>query len=142
MYAPRCFLYIELKAPGAERELVSLLHECPPVHGYVVASFHSAILMRIHALSPEVPLGLICATKRHLHHWSDLPLDWLMLKYGLATVAHVSTLHAAGKRVFVWTVNSEKQMLSLAQLGVDGILSDDTSLLARTLAPRAPISSD
>src|SRR5512133_223125 len=31
-YAHRCFLYIELKAPGAESELVSVLKQCPPVH--------------------------------------------------------------------------------------------------------------
>ncbi len=132
-YAPRCFLYIELKAAGAERELISVLKKCSPIHGYVVASFHPEVLLGLYELAPETVLGLICATKRQLQHWPDLPVGHVLLKHSLATAAHVSALHAAGKRVFVWTVNKEKHMRAFAQLGVDGILSDDTSLLARTL---------
>lgn len=134
-YAPRCFLYIELKAPGAEKELTSLLHECPPLHGYVVASFHPEILLQVHGLDPDITLGLICATRRQFHRWPDLPVEYVLVKHSLATAAHLSALHAAGKQAFVWTVNKQKHMQTFAQLGVDGILSDDTSLLARTLAP-------
>lgn len=133
-YGPRCFLYIELKVCGAESELISVIGERPPAHGYVVASFHPEVLLGVHDLAPDITLGLICGTKRQLHKCSDLPIDYILLKHSLATAAHVSTLRAAGKRVFVWTVNKEKHMRALAQLGVDGILSDDTSLLARTLS--------
>ena len=50
-------------------------------------------------------------------------------------------LHAAGKQVFTWTVNSERVMHRAAELGVDGVLSDDPILLARTLG-RNRISHD
>ena len=36
-------------------------------------------------------------------------------------------------RIFVWTVNDPEAMLRLAAWGVDGIISDDTELLVRTL---------
>jgi glycerophosphoryl diester phosphodiesterase len=39
----------------------------------------------------------------------------------------------AGKQLFVWTVNREHDMRKFAEIGVDGIISDDTALLARTL---------
>ncbi len=132
IYGQRCFLYVELKAAGAERELLSILRDDPPVHGYVVASFHPEILTPLHDLDCEVPLGFICGTRRHLKYWSQLPVQYVMLKESLATPAHISALHSAGKRVFAWTVNKEKHMRSLARLGVDGILSDDTRLLVRT----------
>lgn len=135
-YAQRCFLYIELKVPRAERELSTLLRQHPPVHGYVVASFFPEILTRVHQEAPGIPLGFICGTKRHLHAWSILPVDYVMLKYSVASPALVTKLHADGKQVFVWTVNTEKHMRALAELNCDGILSDDTALLARTLGDR------
>ena len=45
-------------------------------------------------------------------------------------------LHAAGKKVFVWTVNEPKDMVRLAGAGADGIISDDTELLGKTLGRR------
>jgi len=39
---------------------------------------------------------------------------------------------ASAKEMFVWTVNRQREMLRLAELGVDGLISDDTQLLART----------
>jgi glycerophosphoryl diester phosphodiesterase len=131
-YAQRCFLYIELKVPGAERELSTLLRQYSPVHGYVVASFFPEILTRVHQEAPGIPLGFICGTKRHLHAWPALPVEYVMLRYSIASAGSVRRLHKAGKRVFIWTVNSERQMHAAAALNVDGILSDDTALVART----------
>jgi len=36
-------------------------------------------------------------------------------------------------KVFAWTVNDAKSMVRLTNWGVDGIISDDTQLLAKTL---------
>jgi len=51
----------------------------------------------------------------------------------LAARGLVDELHSAGKQVFVWTVNNQSQMLRFAEFGVDGVISDDTRLLAGTL---------
>jgi glycerophosphoryl diester phosphodiesterase len=42
-------------------------------------------------------------------------------------------VHAAGKKIFAWTVNDRESMLQLAGWGIDGIISDDTELLVATL---------
>jgi glycerophosphoryl diester phosphodiesterase len=55
-----------------------------------------------------------------------------MLNRGLVSADRVAELHAAGKQVFVWTVNSSREMTKFAVWGVDGIISDDTKLLAST----------
>lgn len=65
-----------------------------------------------------------------------MPIQALFLERRLCSAAVVDALHAAGKQVFVWTVNRPNEMLTFAELGVDGIISDDTALLVRTLSSR------
>jgi glycerophosphoryl diester phosphodiesterase len=47
----------------------------------------------------------------------------------------IKKLHAAGKIVITWTVNDPRKMLRAAAMGADGIISDDTKLLAGTFGP-------
>jgi glycerophosphoryl diester phosphodiesterase len=53
--------------------------------------------------------------------------------YRLVSARLVEEVHAAGKLLMTWTVNSPRRMRKLADLGVDGIVSDDTELLKKTL---------
>ncbi len=46
----------------------------------------------------------------------------------------IRKIKGAGKKVIVWTVNDADEMRRLSDIGVDGIISDDTSLLCRTLS--------
>jgi glycerophosphoryl diester phosphodiesterase len=59
--------------------------------------------------------------------------------YGLLTPKLVGELHAAGKTVITWTVNDPQKMVSAAEMGVDGIISDDTKLLVKTLAGKTAV---
>jgi glycerophosphoryl diester phosphodiesterase len=45
----------------------------------------------------------------------------------------VQEVHGAGLRILVWTVNDPEDMQRLADWAVDGIISDDTQLLVRSL---------
>ena len=49
----------------------------------------------------------------------------------------VATVHAAGGRVIVWTVDDRDQMKELLDLGVDGIMTDRPDLLREVLDGRA-----
>jgi len=132
-YAARAFLYVELKVTGVEDAVLAALHANPPQRGYVVASFLPDVLQAVHARSGRVPLGLICNDRRALDRWRNLPVQYVMPQHRLVSRALVEELHSAGKKVFVWTVNQGKEMLTSAQAGVNAILSDDTKLLCRTL---------
>jgi glycerophosphoryl diester phosphodiesterase len=46
----------------------------------------------------------------------------------------VQNIRRAGLRILIWTVNDGESMLRFANWGVDGIISDETELLVRTLA--------
>ena len=90
--------------------------------------------MAVHHIDPAIPLGLIVGSREgeQLAVWHELPVSTLILNSRLVVPAVVEDLHRAGKRIYVWTVNDQKEMLELADLGVDGIISDDTKLLSHT----------
>jgi glycerophosphoryl diester phosphodiesterase len=128
------FLDIELKVKGLERILLDLFLRHKPRHGFVVSSFQPGALKSVRALDATIPLGLMCESKTQLRLWSELPVQYVIPHYDLAEPDLVRKIKGAGKKVFVWTVNDSADMQRFAEYGVDGIISDDTSLLCRTLA--------
>lgn len=54
----------------------------------------------------------------------------------LVTAEFVEAAHRHGLAVHVWTINDEHDMAGLVDLGVDGIISDRPSVLARVLASK------
>ncbi len=54
----------------------------------------------------------------------------------LATAPLIGRAHDAGLAVHVWTINDAKVMNSLLDLGVDGIMTDQTELLREVLLAR------
>lgn len=130
-YASRAFLYIELKVAGLEEMALAAVRQYPPECGFVLASFKPDVVNRVHSLDTGVPLGMIAGRRGELARWPDLPGEWVMLRSSLISADLLAALHGAGKRVFAWTVNSEREMRAMAALGVDGLLSDDTAGAAR-----------
>jgi glycerophosphoryl diester phosphodiesterase len=130
-YSHTAFLNIELKVTGLERQTIALLRKFPPQRGCVVSSFLPGVLTALNAEALEIPLGLICENERQLGAHSGLPVKFVMLKEKLATERAIQHIAAKGCKVFVWTVNREARMVHFVQLGVAGIISDQTALLAR-----------
>jgi glycerophosphoryl diester phosphodiesterase len=132
-YHERAFLDIELKVSGLEPATVRLLSRTRPVRGFVVSSFLPEVLQRTHSEDSTLPLGLICESHAELLRWTHLPIEYVIPRHTLADEMLIQQLKAAGRKILVWTVNSPAQMRRLRDWGVDGIISDDTRLLAQTL---------
>ena len=134
-YQDRAFLDIELKVSGLEKIVLDALQNRPLHQGFVVSSFLPEVLKAIRAQDSAIPLGLICETHAELNHGSRLPVEYVIPHYKLVDKALIERLKQAGKKTMVWTVNSRPHMQRFRDEGVDGIISDDTDLLARTLKP-------
>ena len=132
-FASRAFLDIELKVAGLEDAVFACLRESPARRGYVVSSFFPEV---VKALAERgLVAGFLCDTQRELARWTGLLGEYVIPHYKLVNRWLVEEIHAGGRKVFVWTVNDERQMRRLAEWGVDAIISDDTALLARTFPP-------
>jgi glycerophosphoryl diester phosphodiesterase len=132
-YAGRAYLDIELKVAGQANSLLSALRGISRER-FAISSFLPQVIEAVADTSPQVPLGLICENLRQFHRWEKMPVSSLMIHRRLASRDVIDELHAAGKNVFVWTVNREREMRELAEREVDGLISDDTRLLAKTFA--------
>ena len=133
-YQNRAFLDIELKVSSLEGITSALLRKLPPRRGYVVSSFLPEVLQALNRQDSGIPLGLICETRTELRAWNQLPIQYVIPHRKLIDADLLSEWKAAGKRVLVWTVNASADMKRFAESDVDGIISDKTSLLCRTLA--------
>jgi glycerophosphoryl diester phosphodiesterase len=91
------------------------------------------VLVAVRSVDPGVPLGFLCETRRQLRDWREASAEWVIPQHELADRELVELLHAAGKKVMVWTVNRAERMRVSAEWGVDAIISDETELLVRSL---------
>ncbi len=132
-YQDRAFLDIELKVSGLEKATAALLRNRPDASELVVSSFLPEVLKTIHAEAPAIVLGVICENRSELLRWEQLPVHYVIPHRKLLDPDLLGELKAARKKVLVWTVNDSRDMRRFADLGVDGVISDDTALLCRTL---------
>jgi glycerophosphoryl diester phosphodiesterase len=129
------FLDIELKVKGLERITLDLFLRHKPRRGFVVSSFIPGVLKSLRAEDATVPLGLICEFENQLRLWSEVPVQYVIPEQKLVEPELVRKIKGAGKKIIVWTVNDADAMLRLLDLGVDGIISDNTELLKSTCRP-------
>lgn len=135
-YSRSVFLDIELKVTGLEKQVCELLRRYRPRRGFVVSSFLPNALCDLRSQDQQLPLGVICETRAQLERWRELPVDYVIVRYSLATSRLIRELQHAKKRIFIWTVNNEAVARKFQKLGVEGIISDDTPMLARAFEIR------
>jgi glycerophosphoryl diester phosphodiesterase len=132
-FAHRAFLDIELKVAGLETQTIAELRKHPPQKEYVVSSFLPEVLAAIYDLDPAIPLGFLCERAAPLRGWRETAAQWVIPRFDLADRELVELVHAAGKRIMVWTVNRTEHMGEFAAWGADAIISDETELLVSSL---------
>jgi glycerophosphoryl diester phosphodiesterase len=130
-YADRAFLDVELKVPGMQKAVIAALREHPPKRGYVVSSFLADALFELNSGNADIPLGFICDKKEELARWPTLPVQFVIPHYKLLSQELLKELQAAGKKVFVWTVNDRNDLSRFRAWGVDALISDDPELLTQ-----------
>jgi len=135
-YSRRGFLNLEIKVKGSERLVQRIFRAIPPKRGYFISSFHPGVIRELHRIDESLVLGTISQTRWQLRRWEKLPATYVVPRYRLLSRSLIEEVHAAKKFVVTWTVNNPRGMLRAAEMGVDGIISDDTKLLAETFLRR------
>lgn len=133
-YSRAAFLNLEIKVRGMERLVYRTFRQFPPQRGYFISSFLPGVLRELNQVDDSLVLGTLSQTRWQLRRWDRLPTTYVAPNYRLLSRRLVEEIHAAKRLVVTWTVNEPKQMLRAVELGVDGIISDDTKLLKETLA--------
>jgi glycerophosphoryl diester phosphodiesterase len=138
----RLYINVELTnyatpGDGLVPKVVNLIKKHGLQNRMLFSSFFTRNLQMTRLLLPEVPRGLLCMRGilgiwGRTFSWSG---DYFALHPYLTDVdpGLVYRVQAAGKRVYVWTVNLEEDLQRMIGLGVDAIITDDPVLALRLL---------
>jgi len=147
---------IERKA-GPAPACIDLLRDKGLINKVIVQSFDWGYLRAFHQQEPKQVLGalgppsLLCDGTKPSGIAKELSAKWLdMLQETGAKVAvwsdkvsreAVALAHQRGLKVWVYTVNDPALANKLLDMGVDGLITNNTSLIWRTIALRAAKAS-
>ncbi|WP_018659640.1 glycerophosphodiester phosphodiesterase [Allofustis seminis] len=123
---------IEFKADsakdnGLEAKTIQLLKDYDVCDRVFFSSFDEKALKRAKQLAPEIAAGLLVksASETTILKAADLALDFYHPSHRKLTKELVAFAHHHLLKVNAWTVNKPKNILRMAALGVDGIITDD-----------------
>lgn len=121
--------YLEIKhgaAWGMHHALIGALQNAENAARTVVISFDASTLAPLPKLDPGIMMGLLVDHARPdpVKAATDLGARQLCPRADLVSSELVDRAHAADLQVVAWTVNDLKQMRSLIQMGIDGIMTD------------------
>lgn len=92
-----------------------------------IQSFDVRSLQEIHKLDAKLPIALLVADlhnlKKNLEQLGFIPYAYSPY-YMLVNKKLAKQCHKAGVKLIPWTVNDEKKMVKLKELGIDGIITD------------------
>jgi len=123
----RIRLNIELKYTWEDPELVQKVGDIVRRNGFisdcVVSSLNYRALTEVEGSFPELTTGFIVF--QAIGDLSRMGADFLSISAARATPRLVRNLHDRGKKVHVWTVNDPGNTLSMIEMGVDNIITDE-----------------
>ena len=100
-------------------------------------SFDHRVARRVHELAPEIPVGVLQTSYPvdPLRAMRDAGARDLWQQWELIDESLIDRVHENGGRVIAWTVNEPEELARLGALGVDGLCTDDVSLIGASSPP-------
>jgi glycerophosphoryl diester phosphodiesterase len=153
----RVVINLDIKLPGRDDEVMEAVHRHHLVDRTTISTMEVSTLRRLHEIDSGLSLGW--TVPKVTRDWLGMPkvvrpalamglasvrvrlpgqvrrglanlaVDSVWAFYGVVTPRLVSTVHDAGKKLNVWTVDDPDRIAALLELGVDGICSNDPRLL-------------
>ena len=123
----RIKLNIELKFTWPDPTLTEKVGGIIERNGFVsecvVSSLNFQALTEIKQTFPELKTGFIVL--QAVGNLSRMGVDFLSISAARATPRLVRAVHRRGEKVHVWTVNDLNNALSMIEMGVDNIITDE-----------------
>jgi glycerophosphoryl diester phosphodiesterase len=139
----RTRVLIEIKGKNIEDKVVDVIRETGTEEDVVIQSFDVEAVRRCRELLPEVPAGVLFSAPLLFGRSSfndkviatalDVKADFVAVGHKAATPELVALARENGLDVFVWTVNSKKDMANMIDVGVDGIITNHPDVLIELL---------
>lgn len=125
---PFAKLNIEIKYNKKESDItkyvVDIIERNDFVDRCVVTSSDYTVLHEVKELNPDIQTGYVLSAA-YGAYYSIGYVDVISINYSFVNKALVDAVHRYGKEIYVWTVNSPSVVKSLANMGVDNIITDD-----------------
>ncbi|WP_372630591.1 glycerophosphoryl diester phosphodiesterase membrane domain-containing protein [Cohnella sp.] len=122
----RIKLLLDLKPYGESealaREVVRLVKEAGSEQEVRIQSFDGITLGKVRELAPEIKIGRILFFA--LGDLSAQDVDFFTVEQVMLTPSLVKRAHADGREVWVWTVNSRRDMKEVLKFEIDGMITD------------------
>ena len=139
---PRLQVFVEVKSLPSrwDARLLETLGSGPNPAGYAVHSFDHRIVRRLGEKRPGLLCGVLTSAYlvRPLSAMEDAGASVLWQEHSVADEALVRTVHGAGARIFVWTVDEPADLARFVSWGVDGICTNFPARARQAVdAPRA-----
>lgn len=123
-------LFIELKGPTADRQMVddvvALCRKRGCVDDVVLISLNYDVIKYAEETYPEFETGVLIFVG--FGDITEMKCDYVLMEEESATSNRISSLHSAGKKAGVWTVNTESGLRTFLDSGVDVVITDEISL--------------
>ena len=136
---PDSFFNMDLKVNQIEEKVLKKINSHNALERVCLGSFNSRTIKKINSLEPKILTSMGISQvimykffqKKNLSKLIQIPTHWKGIK--VITKKFIDRLHNDGLKVHVWTINKEKEMQSLIDLGVDGIMTDNASGLIKVM---------
>ena len=130
-------LQIEIKATNLLEKLIQILKNENLLDTPIISSFMIDELLKLKKMEPELKVGLLTFEEVRKPKLIMRKIDKIAKNdfysvhpyYSNINKEIVDYAHDRGLKVNVWTVNDRKSIENLIEIGVDGIITDDISLL-------------
>ena len=129
--AGKASLNIELKGPNTAMPVAELLKEYLAKgiweeKALLISSFYWAQLKSTRAALPKIPIGVLTEASPLAAIPTAVELNAVSVNpnFKALTSAVVSQIHAAGFKVFTWTVNRPEDLKKAKKLGVDAVFTN------------------
>ena len=98
----------------------------------VISYVRDKYLKEVKETNPRIPTGYILSSDGS-DYYDDDNIDFFSICSGHIDARGADRIHAAGKALHIWTINTANKMKAARDLGADNIITDCPSLAERVL---------